>query len=141
MKYSLYLVLLCAMAPGCLLAQATKNTETKRPDYTPISVVKQQVDAYNARDIEAFLAPYADSVKIYLFPAKLVSTGKEAMRRTYSQLFSKAPKLHCEITGRLVQDNTVIDNEHITGLGGKPMDGIAIFQIEAGKIAKVYFVE
>ena len=129
------------VVPTCLLAQASKNSVAKQPEPTPVALVKQQVEAYNARSVEAFLAPYADSVKIYLFPAKLVSTGKEAMRRTYSQLFSKATKLHCEITGRLVQGNTVIDNEHITGLGGKPMDGIAIYQIEAGKIAKVYFVE
>jgi hypothetical protein len=110
-------------------------------EQSPVALVQQQVAAYNARSVEAFLAPYADSVKIYLFPAKLMSTGKEAMRRTYAKLFSSAPKLHCEITGRLVQGNTVIDNEHVTGLGEKPMDGIAIYKIEAGKIAKVYFME
>jgi hypothetical protein len=134
-------ILLCIIAHNCVLAQATKNTEARWPESTPVAMVQQQVDAYNARNIEAFLAPYADSVKIYMFPAKLVGTGKAAMRRTYSQLFSKASKLHCEITGRLAQGNTVVDNERITGLGEKPMDGMAIYQIEAGKIAKVYFVE
>jgi hypothetical protein len=129
------------MVPSCLLAQVAINSESRRPEYTPVALVKQQVDAYNARNIEAFLAPYADSVKIYVFPTKLVGTGKEAMRRTYSKLFGKASKLHCEITGRLVQGKTVVENEHITGVGEKPIDGIAIYQIEAGKIAKVYFVE
>jgi hypothetical protein len=105
-----------------------------------VRAVEQQVTAYNARDIEAFLASYSDSVRLYTFPDKLVGRGKQVMRQRYVSLFSKAPKLHCQIIGRLIEGNTIIDQERITGLGSKALTGVAIYQVEDGKISKVYFV-
>lgn len=105
-----------------------------------VRAVEQQVAAYNARDIEAFLAPYADSVMLYTFPHTLISKGREAMRQRYLSLFSRAPRLHCEIVGRLVEGNTIIDQERVTGVGGTALTGVAIYQMEGEKISKVYFV-
>lgn len=108
---------------------------------TPESLVQQQLNAYNARDVEAFLEPYADDVELYDFPDKLDSKGKDNMRKSYSQMFEALPDLHCEITGRIVQGNVVIDHERVTGFGNKFFTAIAIYHIENGKIHKVYFVQ
>ncbi len=35
---------------------------------TPEELAQQQLDAYNARDIDAFMEPYSDSLEIYNFP-------------------------------------------------------------------------
>lgn len=108
---------------------------------TPEMLAQQQLNAYNAHDLDAFLAPYADSVEIYDFSSgKLVVKGKERMRQVYN-FITNAPGLYCRLLNRMVQGNMVIDHEEIWSNGNKPIYGIAIYVIENGKIAKVYFPE
>lgn len=108
---------------------------------SPEILAQQQLNAYNARDIEAFLEPYSDSVELYSFPDKLMSKGKDEMRKGYEEMFQQVKELHCEVTKRIVQGNTVIDHETVSGFGPKPVKAIAIYKIEKGKIAKVYFIQ
>jgi imidazolonepropionase-like amidohydrolase len=108
---------------------------------TPELLVQQQLNAYNARNIDAFLAPYSDSVELYMFPNTLVSKGKKAMYDDYKSMFKQVPELHCQITARIVQGNVVIDHESVTGFGPRAMRAIAIYTIEKGKIQKVHFVQ
>ncbi|KFF16867.1 amidohydrolase family protein [Chryseobacterium sp. JM1] len=108
---------------------------------TPESLAQQQLNAYNARNIDAFLEPYADDVELYQFPGKLISKGKEAMRKTYSAMFEKYPDLHCEIKQRIVNLNSVIDKESVSGLRpGVKTEATAIYEIKNDKISKVYFI-
>lgn len=107
---------------------------------TPEQLADQQLAAYNARDLEAFLAPYADDVEIYTFGGKLDIKGKEAMRKAY-QFFNNTPRLYCRLLNRIVQGNKVIDHEEVWGFGPKPFYGIAVYEIVGGKIAKVHFME
>ncbi len=108
---------------------------------SPEMLAQQQLNAYNNRDIEAFLAPYSDSVELYEYPAKLMSKGKEQMRKDYSSMFKQVPALHCQLVNRMVQGNTVIDQEHVTGFGGQGVKAIAIYKIGKGKIQQVYFIQ
>ncbi|VFA44225.1 amidohydrolase family protein [Chryseobacterium indologenes] len=108
---------------------------------TPEVLVQQQVNGYNERNLEAFLEPYAEDVEIYNFPNTLVSKGKEGMRKTYDNLFKKAPDLHCEIRQRIINSNTVIDKESVSGMRpGQKVEATAIYEIKNDKISKVYFL-
>jgi hypothetical protein len=105
---------------------------------TPEMLAQQQLNAYNAHDLDAFLAPYAEDVEVYTFPGKLDTKGKEAMRKSY-QFVTRTPGLYCRLLNRIVQGNMVIDHEEIHTNGRAPFTGVAIYLIEKGKIAKVYF--
>jgi imidazolonepropionase-like amidohydrolase len=105
---------------------------------TPEMLAQQQLNAYNAHDLEAFLAPYAEDVEIFGFPSKLQMKGKNEMRKAY-EFVTKTPKLFCKLLNRIVQGNIVIDHEEVWGFGNKPFYGVAIYVIENGKISKVYF--
>ena len=105
---------------------------------TPETLVAQQLAAYNAHHLEAFLEPYADDVAIYDFPAQLLWSGKEEMRKNY-QFLRKMPDLHCRLLNRMVQGNTVVDHEEVWGFGEKPIYGVVVYQIKNGKIASVHF--
>ena len=59
----------------------------------------------------------------------------------YSAIFNKFTALHCELKGRMVQGNVVIDNEKVAGIGKGVINGIVIYNIENDKIKKVYIVE
>lgn len=109
------------------------------PD-SPEDLVQQQLNAYNQRNIDAFLEPYADDVEIYYHPDKLSMKGKEAMRKTYSGMFQTIPALHCELKNRIVQGNVVIDHENVS-FGDSSIKAIAMYTIEGGKIQKVYFLK
>lgn len=108
---------------------------------TPTDLAQAQLDAYNQRDLSAFLLPYADSVAVYTFPNQLQYRGKEQMRQVYGEMFENLPDLHCSLVNRMVLGNTVIDQESVVfRKGEKPMQAIAIYKVKAGKIAEVYFV-
>ena len=44
-------------------------------------LANDQLNAYNNRNIEAFIAPYSDSVKVFTFPNTLNYQGKNQMRK------------------------------------------------------------
>ncbi|HHP7239804.1 amidohydrolase family protein [Longibacter sp.] len=105
--------------------------------------VQQQLNAYNAHDIDGFLDAYADSVKVYAYPNRLQMTGTSRMRDVYSQLFSRNPTLFANVTRRMVQGTVVIDEERVRGMAsdGDVTNAIAIYHVnEDGKIARVEFV-
>lgn len=100
-----------------------------------------QLDAYNAKDIDAFLAPYSDSVKVFSHPNQLILQGKEAMRERYIGRFANAPDLHCTLINRMVLGNVVIDQEDVIMDKNKPSSKvIAMYKIADGKIQEVYFI-
>ena len=105
---------------------------------SPEYLVQQQLNAYNAHDLDAFLEPYAEDVELYEFPGKLIMKGKDAMRKDY-EFLTKVPKLYCKVQKRIIQGNMVIDHEEVSGFGPKPLYAVAIYIIEFGKITKVYF--
>lgn len=107
---------------------------------TPETLAQQQLNGYNARDIDAFLAPYSEDVEIYEFPNTLLYKGKEKMRARYGGMFESTPELHCELQNRTVHGNMVIDHERVTGFNrGGVIEAIAIYEMENGKIVRVYF--
>jgi len=109
-------------------------------DTSPTALVEQQAEAYNRRDLEAFLAPYSEDIDLYEFPDKRQAVGKAAMRQGYKPLFEKFPELHCESINRMVFGNTVIVHERVTGLP-KLIEAIAIYTIKDGKIVRLTLVQ
>ncbi|MFL1897300.1 amidohydrolase family protein [Aquimarina sp. 2-A2] len=106
---------------------------------TPSQIVQRQVNAYNARNIEAFMATYSDDIKIFNFPEEISINGKDELRQRFSQLFEKVPNLYCEIKNRIVLGNKVVDREHVR-FNERYSDVIAIYELTNNKISKVTFL-
>lgn len=110
-------------------------------DNSPEALVQRQLNAYNARDIDAFIEPYAENVQVYHYPGRFQYEGKSKMREHYAEFFNRAPRgLHCEVVERIVVGNTVIDHEHVTSAAGEVIRAIAIHTIEGSKISRVELV-
>jgi hypothetical protein len=104
-------------------------------------LAQEQLDAYNKRDIESFLKPYADSVSVYFFPNQFLYKGKEEMRKQYSGMFLQTTDLHCTLKNRIVLGNRVIDEESVIFDKTKPpMHAVAIYTIAGDKIVSVHFI-
>jgi hypothetical protein len=121
---------------------AFSQEPTEHDPDDPGAVVAESVDAYNRQDFEAFAATLHPEVRLYEFPDKpLYSSPSEALA-AYRQLFKEAKNLEADVSSRLVQGQYVIDQETIHGMPGRsPTAGIAIYKVEAGKIAAIWFLE
>lgn len=106
----------------------------------PEKIVQRQLEAYNAQNLSAFVATYADSVEIYRFPNQLRMKGKVALEKSYGDLFKANPNNYAALLGRIVQGNTVIDQEKVTGRGAGELRATAIYEVEKGLIRRVWFV-
>jgi hypothetical protein len=108
----------------------------------PEAVVQKQLDAYNARDLEALLAIYAVDAQQFEHPAKLLATGTAELRERFAARF-KEPNLHATLFKRIVMGNKVIDHERITRTfpeGPGTIELIAIYEVQNGRIAKAWFI-
>jgi hypothetical protein len=106
---------------------------------TVVDVVQEQLEAYNARDLERFAATYADGIRIFRMPASEPSiVGQAQLRETYRKRFASAD-LHAEIVNRIVIGNKVIDHERVVGIKDVPIEAVAVYEVVDGLIRTVWF--
>jgi hypothetical protein len=106
------------------------------------AVVQQQLDAYNAHDIEALMATYAEDAQQFEHPAKLLASGSVQIRERFLARFAE-PNLHALLLKRIVAGNMVIDHERVTRTlpeGTGRLELVAIYEVQNGKIAKAWFI-
>lgn len=109
---------------------------------SPTSVVQRQVEAYNARDIEAFLSFYAEDAVLARHPGgEVIATGREEMREIYGKLFAESPELDCNVVKRIALGDMVVDHELVRGHRGRSVVyAVAIYEVKGGLIRRVWFL-
>jgi len=100
-------------------------------------VVDRQIEAYNAHDLEAFLATYADDVQLERHDE--VSVGREAMIARYAPIFA-AGRCHAVITARMREGEWIVDHETAHGLDPEPVKVIVAYRVRGGVIDRVRFM-
>jgi hypothetical protein len=108
---------------------------------SPLATAQAQLDAYNAQDVDAFAAVFAENATIYQRIGDTIPSmqGREEIRKRYAALFAQYPNNYSTLTGRLVQGNYVMDHEYLTGRG-EPVSIVAIYEVEAGEIIRCWFL-
>jgi hypothetical protein len=102
--------------------------------------VQRQVAAYNAHDLEHFVAQYADDVQVFRPPStEPVLSGKAAFAAHYANKRFNLPNLHAEVVKRIIAGNKVVDHERITGLEPGVVEAIAVYEVQGGLIQRVWF--
>lgn len=106
------------------------------------AVVQRQVEAYNAHDLEAFVACYGEAIEFRTLDGGVnPSTGIGPLRKAYADIFKRHPNLKVKILNRISQGGFVIDQEQAEGMGPEPVTVVAIYQVTEGKIVRVWFVQ
>jgi hypothetical protein len=106
------------------------------------AIVQRQLDAYNARDIEAFMASWSDDALYFEHPSKLLASGAAEIRERHIARF-KEPNLHGHLVKRMSVGNTVVDQEIVNRSfpeGTGTIDVIAIYEVRNRKIANAWFI-
>lgn len=107
----------------------------------PEEVVQRQLDAYNAKDIDAWLGTYAPNAQQFELHGALLASGHVEMRARMAERF-REPDLKATLLSRTVMQSVVVDYERITrnfpeGLGTIEM--LCIYEVRDGAIQKATF--
>jgi hypothetical protein len=105
------------------------------------ALIQRQLDAYNAKDIDAWLGTYAPDAKQFSLHGACVAEGHAQMRQRIAVRFTE-PDLHARLLSRVVMANIVVDHELVTRnfpQGKGEMEMLCIYEIEQGLIQKASF--
>lgn len=102
----------------------------------PSDITEAQLKAYNAHDIDAFMAVFSEDVALWnLGDSTFWASGAAQVRTIYAKLFATSPDLHSEVLSRTVIGNKVLDYERITGRKGSDvLFLVMVYEIKDGKI-------
>ncbi len=106
------------------------------------AIVQRQLDAYNARDVDAWLATYAEDARQFEHPDKLLARGAAQMRERIAARFQE-PNLHARLIRRVVVGTVVMDHEEVRRTfpeGPGKMEMIGIYEVRDGRIATASFI-
>jgi hypothetical protein len=109
---------------------------------TPEQQAQAQLDAYNNKDLDAFIACYVPDIESRAHPGgEVLCQGHEGFRERYGPYFEANPEMHCELLHRMVMGKFVVDHEHITGLAdGTEKYAIAVYACGEEQIEGVWFL-
>lgn len=114
----------------------------KNIPHDPVAIVQRQLDAYNARDLDALLAIYADDAQTFEHPAKLLASGTKELRERFAVRFQE-PNLHAALLQRTVMGHIVVDHERVTRTfpeGPGTVELMMIYEVRDGRIAKAWSI-
>ena len=120
-------------------------------DYTAeelatISLIDQQLEAYNARDIVAFAATYHDDIEVFTLAGGLQYQGKDNLMAKYGAKFAELKYLHARSLTRIVQGQYLVDHELAESASedkdkiDRSVKVIAAYEVENGLIRRVTFM-
>jgi hypothetical protein len=107
-----------------------------------IELVQGQMEAYNSGDIHKFASFYHSDITAFRLPfGEPFVQGLEQFKVIYSKRFKSNPKLYCELKSRVVLEQSIIDEEWVTGEVSKdqPSHVAAVYQFKDDLIHTVWF--
>ncbi|MEL6724136.1 MAG: nuclear transport factor 2 family protein [Pseudomonadota bacterium] len=104
------------------------------------AIADAQLIAYNAQDMDAYLALFHDDAVLVNLPAQdVIAEGLAAIRDMYEVRFS-TPGLYCEVTHRAELGPVAIDHETVYTDGNPPLNVLAMYEVVDHKIKRIFFV-
>ena len=108
---------------------------------SPLAVVQAQLDAYNAKDLDALMATYAPDAQQFALHGNLLAQGHDQIRPRYETRFAE-PDLHARLLSRTVLGNFVTDLEIVTRNfpeGKGTVEMLCVYEVEGGRIVRASF--
>ena len=107
-----------------------------------IDIASKQLDAYNAQDLDAYAAFFAEDCVIAPINGQPSETSRQALHARYAKAFAQFPQNKAILKNRIAVGNTVVDHELvIRAPGGEQFEIIAIYTFKDGLISRVDFAK
>jgi hypothetical protein len=107
----------------------------------PEAVVQRQLEAFNARQLDAWLATYAPDARQFELAGALLADGHAQIRARSAPRFDD-PALHARLLQRAVMGNVVIDREYVTRQlpeGPGYAELVCVYEVREGLIRSATF--
>jgi putative hydrolase of HD superfamily len=108
---------------------------------SPLAVVQAQLDAYNAKDLDALMNTYAPDAQQFALHGALLAQGHEQIRPRYQERFAE-PDLQARLLTRSVLGNFVTDLEIVTRNfpeGRGTVEMLCVYEVVDGRIVRASF--
>ncbi|TFV93962.1 steroid delta-isomerase [Oxalobacteraceae bacterium OM1] len=110
-------------------------------DTSPLAVVQAQLDAFNAKDVDALMRTYAPDAEQFALHGERLAKGHDELRPRYMARF-KEPDLFARLLSRTVIGNIVTDLELISRNfpeGLDTLEMLCIYEVVNGRIQRASF--
>ncbi len=108
---------------------------------SPLAVVQAQLDAYNAKDLDAMMDTYAPDAQQFALHGALLAEGHAQIRPRYQERF-REPDLQARLLTRSVAGNFVTDLEIVTRNfpeGRGTVEMLCVYEVIDGRIVRASF--
>ena len=107
----------------------------------PAAVIQRQLEAYNDKDVDAWLATYATDAEQHVLHGERLAKGHDELRARIQLRFAE-PDLYARLLSRVVMGPVVVDLEEITRNfpeGKGVVEMLCIYEVAQGRIVKASF--
>ena len=104
-------------------------------------LIQRQLEAYNAKDIDALLATYSPDAQHFEIHGNLLASGHHELRKRFLLRFEE-PDLYATLLQRVIAGNFVVDHEIVTRTfpeGKGSIEMLCIYEIADGLIQRASF--
>lgn len=119
--------------------QPLNGSEQNSAEQAMLDVVAKRISAYNAHNIQQFLAAHDEDVGIYEYPERLIGEGRSHLQRIFAPQFARGEGA-VEVVMQRVLGNRVVSEEYAT-VDGETEHLIIIYTIENGRITSLRLIE
>lgn len=108
---------------------------------TPEQVVQAQLDAYNARDLEALMRTYHPEAEQFSLHGERLAKGHAEIRARFVVRLAE-PDLHARLLQRTVMGRFVVDHERVTRNlpeGRGQVELLCVYEVDGGAIVRASF--
>ena len=110
-------------------------------DTLPARVAETQIETFNRRDLEGFMALYADDAVVAEFPSgKILGRGKAAIRQRFAGMFKADNIPAVRVPTRVVDGAFVVDYEVWDAKPGERNHSTWMYEIRGGLIRRSWTV-
>jgi hypothetical protein len=105
------------------------------------AIIEAHISAFNMRDVEKYLEPLDDSVKLFRFPDKVGEKSKAEVRIAYSSAFN-AKELGgtIKVWGKMQVGDIYIVDQSLVREGFAPVDQYVLYRFRSSKIIEIHYL-
>ena len=133
--------------PGNQLAEAhaSGNKTVIRPKTTAPEtggdMIMKAVRAYNAKDLDSYIACFSPNVEVYNASGVLMFRGSDKLKERLEAFFHENPGAMRKVIDRVVSGNKIVEREQLVGLKGAAEQSItSIYELDNGLIKSFFFI-
>jgi hypothetical protein len=106
-----------------------------------LNAAQGQLDAYNAQDLDGYLAFFSPDCTIRDWQGPITQAGTEAIRARYAALFTEHVQNHAAVVNRIAVGPVVVDHERVRRTpDGAGFEVGAVYTLNGAPIARIDFI-